>query len=116
VNGLEDKGEGALQLLQDSFDQCNERNAFVGLRVPDVFREDSDSFGISVRLELVPASLENLPEGNGVGNNTVVDDDEFIAGTSANGVTVDCRGRSVGGPTCVGNGDLRCEDLGSIDV
>jgi hypothetical protein len=76
--------------------------------------EDSDSrFGVSVRLELVPVSLQILPDGSGVGNNRVVDGNEFVASTSADGMTIDCQGWSLGGPTRVGNGD---PDLSAFDI
>lgn len=56
-----------------------------------------------------------MSEGGSIGNDTVVNNNELIARAGANGVTVDSGGRPMRGPTRVGNGDLRREDLGSID-
>ena len=76
---LEDKGKGTLKLLEDGLDELSESNAFVWLRVVDVFRENGDSLGVGFALKLKATVLENETEGSGVGDDTVVYDEE-VAG------------------------------------
>jgi len=51
-----------------------------------------------------------------VGNDAVVDDDEFTRGIRALGVGVDIRGRSMSGPPGVGNPHMAREVLRPIEL
>ena len=111
---LEDKGEGSLELLENGFDKFGERDALVRLRVIDIFGKDGNGLRVRLALKLVATVLENEAEGGGIGDDTVVHDDEIVVGIGAQRVAVDDRGRAVGGPSRVCNRDLRIENLGSV--
>jgi len=80
---LEDKGEGTLELLENGFDKLGERDTLVWLRVVDIFREDGNGLRVGLALKLVTAVLENEAEGGGIGDDTVVHDDEIAGGIRA---------------------------------
>jgi hypothetical protein len=113
---LEDKGEGALELLEDGLDKLGERDALVWLGIIDIFREDGDGLGVRLALKLVAAVLKNEAEGGGVGDDAVVHDDEVVGRVRAQRVAVHDRGRAVGRPAGVGDRDLRVEHFRSIYV
>jgi hypothetical protein len=77
---LEDKGEGALELLENGFDKLCEGDTLVWLRVVDIFRKDGNGLRVSLALKLVTAVLENEAKGGGIGDDTVVHDDEIAGG------------------------------------
>jgi len=77
---LEDKGEGTLELLENGFDELGERDTLVWLRVVDIFRKDGNGLRVSLALKLVTAVLEDEAEGGGIGDDTVVNDDEITGG------------------------------------
>jgi len=60
--------------------------------------------------------LKELPKGSSVGDDTVVNNDELVAGARANWMAVDGGGRTVSGPAGVGNGDLGNKGFGGVDV
>jgi len=106
----EDKGEGTLQFLQDSFHQCGESELLV-MSVVDVFGENSDCLGIGFSFKLETALLENEAELCTVGNNTIVDNNEIRVGVRANGMAVNFRWWTMSGPPGMGDGDLGNESL-----
>lgn len=116
VDRLEDECEGPLEFLEYSLDQSCEGDALVWLRVVNVFSEDSNGFGISLRLEIVSSLLQDESEFSGIGDNTIVNNHKLVLGRRSNGMAVTLRRRSVGSPSCVGDRDLRDEVLGRIDV
>ena len=77
---LEDKGEGTLEFLEDGFDKLGEGDTLVWLRVVDVFRKDGDGLRVGLALKLVTAVLEDEAEGGGIGDDTIVYDDEIAGG------------------------------------
>ena len=77
---LEDKGERTLELLENGFDKLGERDTLVWLRVVDVFCKDGNGLRVGLALKLVTAILEDEAEGGGIGDNTVVHDDEIAGG------------------------------------
>jgi hypothetical protein len=77
---LEDKGEGALELLENGFDKLCEGDTLVWLRVVDIFRKDGNGLRVGLALKLVTAVLENEAKGGGIGDDTVVHDDEIAGG------------------------------------
>jgi len=77
---LEDKGEGTLELLENGFDKLGERDTLVWLRVVDIFRKDGNGLRVGLALKLVTAVLEDETEGGGIGDDTVVHDDEIAGG------------------------------------
>lgn len=80
VGGLEDECEGTLELLENGLHELGEARALVGLRVVNVLREDSGSFGIGLTLEFVPALLKDETERSRVGHNAVVNDGKLSLG------------------------------------
>src|SRR6266404_2865958 len=74
---LEDKGEGTLELLEDSLNELSESDAFVRLRVIDIFRKNGDGFGIGFAFEFEATVLEDQAEGSRVGDDAVVYDDKI---------------------------------------
>ena len=76
---LEDKGKGTLELLEDGLDELSESDALVRLGIVDIFRENGDGLGVGFALKFEATVLENEAECSGVGDDTVVYDDE-IAG------------------------------------
>ena len=114
--GLEDECEGALELLQDRLDELSEGNALVGLRVVNVFREDSYRLGIRVALELVSALGEDHADFIVVGNDAVVYDAEFGRRIGLEGMAVDLRRNAVRRPASMRDRDLGVERLVDIDV
>lgn len=116
MGGLEDEREGTLKLLQHGLDKFGEAGTLIRLRVIDVLCQDRDRLSVGLTLELVAALLEDEAEGNRVRHNTVVHDDEFGLGVGAKRVTVDDRGRTVGSPASVCDGDLGDESLAGINV
>jgi hypothetical protein len=77
---LEDKGEGTLELLENGFDKLCEGDTLVWLRVIDIFRKDGNGLRVGLALKLVTAVLEDEAEGGGIGDDTVVHDDEIAGG------------------------------------
>jgi hypothetical protein len=77
---LEDKGEGALELLENGFDKLCEGDTLVWLRVVDIFRKDGNGLRVGLALKLVTAVLENEAKGGGIGDDTIVHDDEIAGG------------------------------------
>lgn len=77
---LEDKGEGTLELFENGFDKLSERDTLVRLRVVDIFRKDGNGLRIGLALKFVTAILEDEAEGGGIGDDTVVHDEEIIGG------------------------------------
>ena len=103
---LEDEGKGTLELLEDGLDELSEGDALVRLRVIDVFRENGDGFGVGFALKFKATVLENEAEGSGVGDDTVVYDDEIAGRVRAQWVAVHNRGGPVGCPASVRDGNL----------
>jgi len=120
VLGLEDEGEGALELFENSLDEFGEGGLLLVL-VVDVLCEDCDGLRVRLAREHVAALLEDEAELGAVGDDAVVDDDELGVGIGAVGVAVAGRRRTMGCPAGVGDGDLgdgclldvdgRCGDL-----
>ena len=77
---LEDKGEGTLELLEYGFDKLGERDTLVWLRVIDVFCKDGNGLRVGLALKLVTAVLEDEAEGGGIGDDTVMHNDEITGG------------------------------------
>jgi hypothetical protein len=77
---LEDKGEGTLELLENGLDKLGEGDTLVGLRVVDIFGKDGNGLRVGLALKLVTAVLEDEAEGGGIGDDTVVHDDEIAGG------------------------------------
>jgi hypothetical protein len=77
---LEDESKGTLKLLENCLDKFSERDAFVRLRVVDIFCQDGDGLRVSFALELIAAVLEDEAKGGGIGDNTVVHDEEIAGG------------------------------------
>ena len=80
---LEDKGEGSLELLENGFDKFGKRDALIRLRVIDIFGKDGNGLRVGLALKLVATVLENEAEGGGIGDDTVVHDDEIVVGIGA---------------------------------
>ncbi len=113
---LEDEREGTLEFLEHGLDEFSEAGALIGLRVVDVLREDSDSLGIRLRFELVPALLKDKTKSSRVRHNTVVNDAEVGVRVGFQRVAVDDGGRAVSRPAGVRNRDLGDEGLAGVDV
>jgi len=111
---LEDKGEGTLELFEDGLDKLGEGDALVRLRVVNIFREYGDGLRIRLALKLVAAVLEDKSEGGSIGDDAIVDDDEVAGRIRSQWVAVNDRGRAVGGPARVCDGDLRVEHFRSV--
>lgn len=77
---LEDEGEGTLELLENCLDKFSEGDALVRLRVIDIFCQDGDGLRVSFALELIAAVLEDEAKGGGIGDNTIVHDEEIAGG------------------------------------
>jgi hypothetical protein len=77
---LEDKGEGTLELLENGFDELGEGDTLVWLRVVDIFGKDGNGLRVGLALKLVTAVLKDEAEGGGIGDDTVVYDDEIAGG------------------------------------
>ena len=116
VRRLEHKCEGTLEFFKHGLDEFSEAGTLVGLRVVDVLREDGNSFGVSLGLELVSALLKNKTKGGSVGHNTVVDDSEFGLGVRPERVAVYDGGGTVGSPTSVRNRNPGDKRLGGVDA
>lgn len=117
VRRLEDEREGTLELLEDGFDQLGEREAFgTALRVENVLGEDSDGLGIGVALELVATFLKDLPQLGTVGDNAVMDENEFRVRIRTNRVTITFRRGTMSRPSCMRDRDLGDGGLFEIEV
>lgn len=113
---LEKKTKRSLQLLQNSLDECGERNILVVVRIVDIFSEDGDSLGIGLGLELVAALLENEAQLCAVGDDAVVNDNEVGFRVGADGVAIALGGGTVRSPSRMGDRDLGDECLVDIQV
>ena len=114
VGGLEDECERALKLLRHSLDELSEAETLIGLRVVDVLCQNRDCLCVGLTLKLVTALLQDETKSSSIGDDTVVDDDELVGGVRADWVAVDVRGRAVGGPASVSDGNLGRERLRSV--
>lgn len=103
---LEDERERSLELLKDGLDELGEGDPLIRLRVVHILSKDSDRLRIRLTLKPEAALLQHDPQLSIVGNDTVVNNDEFGGRVRAHWVAVDDAGRTVGCPTCVGDGDL----------
>lgn len=81
VNGLHEKTEGALELLDDGLGQGGEVDAWV--LIVDVLGELSDGLGIGLSLELEALALEEHLQLLVVCDDSVVDNGEFPLGVGS---------------------------------
>lgn len=135
VDGLEQKTEGALELLDDGLHEGGEVD--VGVLVEDVLGQLGDGLGIGLSLESEALGLEQGSQLLVVGDDTIVDDGELPLGVgSAWGlvsdlntfllqlflwcipvrVAVDTRRRTMGGPTSVGNTSVHVKNLCEVGL
>lgn len=98
MDALEHKGERALKLFENSLDKTSEVEALLRLRIPNVFEQDRHRLSVSLTLEFESFLLKNETEFSVVGDNSVVDDDEFVSRIGSDRVAVDWRWRAVCGP------------------
>lgn len=89
MSGFEDEGKRSLELLQNSLDKVGESDALIGLRIVNVFREDSNGLSISLTFELVSTLLEDKSESSSVGDDTIMDDAEIGLGIGPERMAVD---------------------------
>ena len=78
VDGLQEKTESTLELLDDGLDERGE--AQVGVLAVDVLCELGNGLGVGLSLELVALALEQSLQLLVVCDDTVVDDREFPVG------------------------------------
>jgi hypothetical protein len=78
---LEGECETALKLLQSGLDESRERATERRLRI---LGKNGDGFGIHLRFENVISLLKDLTKITRVGDNPVIDDEEF--GPTRNGL------------------------------
>jgi hypothetical protein len=122
VRGFENERKGALELPENGLDEFGESEApGTTLRIEDILGKHSDSLGIGIGLELVSTLLQDLPQLGIVGDNTIVDDNEFRVRIRTNGVAITFGRGTVSGPSCMRNGDLSNAsfleiELGSSDL
>ncbi|KAI3475145.1 hypothetical protein L1887_63506 [Cichorium endivia] len=116
VYGLEDKGEGALELLEDGLDERGEVGLAALGRVVEVLAEDGYGLCVGVALKPEATLLEDHAELAEVGDDAVVDDGEFVGGIGPVRVAVDGAWLTVGGPARVGHAHLGDGDLVEVDV
>ena len=73
---FEDEGKRSLELLEHGLDQLGECRLLLVL-IKDVLGEDGDSLSVRLGFEPVTPLLEHEAKIAAVGNDTVVNDDEF---------------------------------------
>lgn len=115
VDRLEDEREGPLELLDDALDERGEVGLATLGRVVEVLAENGNRLGVSVALKLEASLLENHAEFPEVGDDTVVDDGEFVGRVRSVRVAVQRAWLTVGGPSGVGHTHLGDGDLVKVD-
>lgn len=77
---LEDERERSLELLQHGLDELGEGDPLIRLRVVHILGKDSDRLRIRLTLEPEAALLQHDPQLSVVGDDTIMDDNEFSGG------------------------------------
>lgn len=78
MNGLEDKGKGTLELLDNGLDEGSEVWLLCWSRVVEVLEKDCDDFGVGVSLKGEATLGENKLEFPVVCDDTIVDYCELV--------------------------------------
>lgn len=86
VDGLEEKTEGTLELLDDGLCEKSEVDSWV--LIVDVFGELGDSLSVGLGLELETLALKKGPQLLVVGDDTIVDDRELPVGVRSGMLSV----------------------------
>uniref|UniRef100_A0AAG5DR65 Uncharacterized protein n=1 Tax=Anopheles atroparvus TaxID=41427 RepID=A0AAG5DR65_ANOAO len=110
---LEGERERALELLDHLLDQLTER--VVRMLLPQVVDELRDRLRVGVRLERVPAQLEELLDVLVVRHDAVVHHDERVRVVRALRVRVELARGAVRGPAGVRDADVRLARLAEVD-
>ena len=103
MSGLENECKRSFELFDNGLDKLGESEVFVRIAIPDIFAKNGDRLSIGLTLELVTTLLQHLAQFSGVGDDTVVNNNEFATSIRAKRMAVDSGRRSMGGPASVGN-------------
>lgn len=112
---FENKSKGTFEFLDDRLDEVGKVQSLVGLRVVDVVTKHSNGFGISVGAEGVSSLLEHELNLLVVGDDTIVNQTELVAGIAGVRVAVQGAGLTVSSPSSVGHRGLSDKGLGHVD-
>jgi hypothetical protein len=115
MNRLENECKRTFELHEHRLDQICEGDPLSGLGIIDILEENSGSLCISVCLEGISPLLEDHAELSSISDDTVVNDDEFRFGIRLDRMAVSLAGGTMGGPSGMGDGNLRKEGLGLVD-
>lgn len=115
MSRLEDECERTLELLDYCLDQVGEVQSLVWLRVVHIFAQHGDGFSVGVGLEDVSPLLKNKFDFLVVGDDTVVNQTEFVELVADVGMAVQDSRLAVGGPSSVSETGLGDKLLGHVE-
>lgn len=106
---LDDESESSLKAVRNSSQQLDERN--LGVLVVEVLAQLGNNFSIGLRFEDESLLEELVLEFLVVGDDTIVNSDEFVVSVRSVRMAVDIGGNSVSSPSSVSNTDVVDEDI-----